>query len=75
MRNLLGDFYIRLLAFGALLVVLVLAYFAIQILLVPFVAALFVAYLFEPGIVELQRRGVERGNAFLLLLTATIVGI
>ena len=75
MKNLLGEFPLRLLAFAALLAVLALAFFAIEILLVPFVAALFVAYLFDPGIVILQQRGMERGTGFLLLLVLAIVSI
>ncbi len=75
MKNLFGEFPTRILAFGALLLALVLAFLAIQILLVPFVAALFVAYLFEPGVVILQQRGMDRGKAFLILLATAIAGI
>lgn len=75
MKNLFGEGSVRLLAFGGLIVALVLAFFAIQVLLVPFVGALFVAYLFDPVIVTLQRRGMDRGKAFLLLLGITFAGI
>ncbi|HLH32769.1 MAG TPA: AI-2E family transporter [Terriglobia bacterium] len=75
MKNLFGETPLRLLAFGGLLVILFLAFLAVQILLVPFVAALFVVYLFEPPIVVLQRRGMDRGKAFLILLAITFVGI
>jgi len=75
MKNLFGEAPVRLLAFAALLVCLFLAYLTIQILLVPFVAALFVVYLFEPVIVILQRRGMDRGKAFLALLCLTLIGI
>ena len=75
MKNLFGEGPLRVLAFAGLIVVLVLAFFAVQILLVPFVAALFVAYLFDPVIVILQRRGMDRGKAFLLLLGVTCAGV
>lgn len=75
MKNLFGELPVRLLAFGALLAVLVLAFFAVQILLVPFVAALFVVYLFDPAVMALQRRGMDRGKAFLILLGAAVVGV
>src|SRR6516225_8489736 len=75
MKNLFGEGPGRLLAFAGLLVALFLAFMAIQVLLVPFVSALFVAYLFDPAIVILQRRGMDRGKAFLLLLTITFVAV
>ncbi len=75
MKNLFGEIPARLLAFGALVVVLFLAFLAIQILLVPFVAALFVVYLFDPAIVALQRRGWERGRAFLAVAAVTAIGL
>src|SRR5262249_3044265 len=70
-----GEAPIRLLAFAGLLAGIVLAFLAIQILLVPFVAALFVVYLFEPVIVVLQRRGMDRGKAFLVVLSLTLIGL
>src|SRR5437764_12323565 len=70
-----GEFPVRILAFGALLLALVLAFLAVQILLVPFVAALFVVYLFDPGVIALQRRGMDRGKAFLILLAVSLVAI
>ncbi len=75
MKNLFGDLPLRLLALGGLLLAMVLLFFAVRVLLVPFVAALFVVYLFEPAITALQRRGMERGKAFLLLLLFTVVGV
>ena len=75
MKNLFGEAPVRLLAFGALLITLVLAFLAIQILIVPFVAAMFVVYLFDPVVIALQRRGMERGRAFLILLLITLVSI
>src|SRR5689334_1193363 len=75
MKNLFGEAPLRVLAFAGLIVCLFLAYLTIQILLVPFVAALFVVYLFEPVIVTLQRRGMDRGKAFLALLCLTLMGI
>lgn len=73
MKNLFGEFPVRILAFGVLLLALILAFLAIQILLVPFVAALFVVYLFDPAVVVLERRGMDRGHAFLLLLLLTLI--
>jgi predicted PurR-regulated permease PerM len=75
MKNLFGEAPVRILAFGGLLVALLLAFLAVRILLVPFVAALFVVYLFEPVIIILQRGGMDRGRAFLLLLGLTAAGI
>jgi len=73
MKSLIGDTPVRLLTFAALLVALTITFLALRILLVPFVAALFVVYLFEPGVVVLQRRGFERGPAFLLLLSLSLL--
>jgi predicted PurR-regulated permease PerM len=75
MKNLFGETPVRILAFAVLLVTLFLAFMAVRILLAPFVAALFVAYLFEPAIVILQRRGMDRGRAFLVLLSLTLLGM
>lgn len=75
MKNMFGETPLRFLAFGGLLAVLFLALLAVQILLVPFVAASFVVYLFDPAIMGLQRRGMERSKAFLILLCLTIFGI
>src|SRR5215475_57869 len=74
-KNLFGEAPLRILVIAGLLVAIFLAFLAIRILLVPFVAALFVAYLFEPVIVAMQRRGMDRGRAFLLLLGLTLFGI
>jgi Predicted permease len=75
MKQLLGDIPTRFIAITILLALLVLAFLTVRILLVPVVAASFVAYLFEPGVVSLQRRGVQRGPAFLLLLTTSVTAI
>ena len=75
MKNLFGEVPLRVLAFVLLLAALVLAFIAVRVLIVPFVAAMFVVYLFDPGITVLQRRGLERGNAFLILLMIALVGI
>ncbi|HYR86413.1 MAG TPA: AI-2E family transporter [Terriglobia bacterium] len=75
MKNLFGEAPLRVLAFVLLLVALVLAFLAIRILIVPFVAAMFVVYLFDPGITAFQRRGIERGNAFLILLIVALIAI
>lgn len=63
----------RILGLFILLGVLVLAFLTLKILLIPLVAASFVAYLFDPGVVALQRRGMQRGAAFgLLFLVSTL---
>jgi predicted PurR-regulated permease PerM len=73
--NPFGDLSLRVLLFVALLLGAVLLFFALEILLVPFVAALFVLYLFEPGVTALQRREMERGRAFLILLLLCLAGL
>lgn len=75
MKSLFGETGVRILALGALLLALILAVFVVQILLVPFVAALFVVYLFDPVILAMQRKGLDRGHAFLLLLILTVLSI
>jgi putative permease len=72
MKQLLGDIPTRFIAIIILLALLVLVFLTVRILLVPVVAASFVAYLFEPAVVSLQRRGMQRGLAFLLLLTTSV---
>ena len=62
MKSLFGETPTRILAFCALLISLILAFIAVEILAVPFVAALFVVYLFDPAVVALQRRGMDRGG-------------
>ena len=54
---------------------LLLTFLAIRILLVPFVAALFVVYLVDPAILAFQRRGMDRGKAFLILLCLSLISI
>ncbi len=71
MKRALGDSSTRILTFVILLAIFVFAVLTLKILLVPLVAASFVAYLFEPAIVAMQRRGMQRGTAFLLLLAAS----
>jgi predicted PurR-regulated permease PerM len=75
MKSVFGDTTIRVLAFAALLLGFVLVFVAIRVLLVPFVAALFVVYLFDPAIIVLRRRGIDPSNAFLVVLFVTLVAI
>jgi predicted PurR-regulated permease PerM len=75
MKSVFGDTTVRVLAFAALLLGFVLVFVAIRILLVPFVAALFVVYLFDPAIIVLRRRGIDPSNAFLVVLIVTLVAI
>jgi putative permease len=74
-KNIFGEMPLRILAFAGLLLVLLLAFLAVQILIVPFVAALFVVYLFDPAITVLQRRGIDPGKGFLILLFVTVAAI
>jgi predicted PurR-regulated permease PerM len=75
MKHILGDLPSRVLAFAIFLAVVGLAIYTLKILLVPVVAASFVTYLFDPAIVSMQRRGMERSKAFLVLLGVSILGI
>jgi len=75
MKHLFGEMPVRILAFGALLLVIVLGFLVLQILILPFVAALFVVYLFDPGITAMQRHGLEPGKAFLIILLLTVVAV
>jgi len=79
MKNLVGETpartLARILAFATLILALALLFVATRILLVPFVAALFVVYLFEPAVVAFQRRGIQRGSAFLVLLSLCVIAI
>lgn len=65
------------LLFGAAVAILaaILLILAIRVLLVPFVASLFLAYLFQPGLEILQRRGMSRGRAYLLIFAASTIVI
>jgi len=62
----------RPVAFVAVILVVFLGFLAIRVLLVPLVAAVFVVYLFDPGILALQRRGMDRNRAFLLLFSLSL---
>ncbi len=70
-----SDFVTRLLFLGALVLFLGLAYFTVRILLVPFIAALFLVYLFEPGVTRLGRREFTPGNAFLILFGSMVLAL
>jgi predicted PurR-regulated permease PerM len=75
MKQLIGEWSVRLLVITIVAAALVTFYFSIQILLVPFVAAVFLGYLFDPAMVPLQRRGMDRVNAYLLILVSTMIVI
>jgi predicted PurR-regulated permease PerM len=75
MKTLFGDLPLRIVGLAVVFCLVVLVVITIDILLVPFVAALFLAYLLEPGIIALQRRGMDRGNAFLVLLSCFVLGL
>ncbi|MBV8781992.1 MAG: AI-2E family transporter [Phycisphaerae bacterium] len=68
-----AEFPTKWFVVAAVLAVLIFAALTLKILLVPLVAASFVTYLFDPAIVILQRRGMERGAAFALLLGITVL--
>jgi len=65
----------RVFGIGGAVICLVLLALTIQVLLVPLVAAMFLAYLFEPGIEMLQRRGMSRGKAYLVVFGLSSVGL
>jgi predicted PurR-regulated permease PerM len=73
MKSLFGEMPTRILGLAILLIAGILLALTIRVLLVPCVAALFVAYLLEPVIVTLQRRGTDRGYSYLLLLAGIIL--
>jgi predicted PurR-regulated permease PerM len=75
MKKALSEWPTRTAAFVILAALLVLAFLTIKILLVPLVAASFVTYLFDPGVVVLQRRGLGRGPAFLLIFLVSAVAM
>lgn len=52
---------------AAAILLIALVALTIQVLLVPLVAAMFLAYLLEPGVEILQRRGMGRGKAYLIV--------
>ena len=66
MSGVFAEYTSRFLVLGGILIALVLVFFTISILIVPFVAALFVVYLVEPALTRLQRHSFSPGNAFLL---------
>ncbi len=75
MRPRSADLPTRILGLTLLLGVMALAFLTLRILLIPLVAASFVAYLFDPAVVALQRRGMQRGSAFGLLLAISLIAI
>lgn len=75
MKHRFDDLPSRVLGFAGLLILAALLVLTIKVLLVPFVAALFVVYLFDPVIEALQRQGLGRGKAFLLLTAISLMGI
>jgi predicted PurR-regulated permease PerM len=74
-KQLFDDFPVRLVGLAGFLILVVLVVMTVQVLLVPFVAAMFLAYLYDPVIEALQRRGVRRGRAYLLLFGLTLLAI
>jgi predicted PurR-regulated permease PerM len=74
-RKVFGEVPYRTFLFSTFVVVVLLTLLTVRILLIPLIAALFVVYLFEPGVLALQRRGLQRDRAFLVLLVLAAVGI
>jgi predicted PurR-regulated permease PerM len=64
-----------LVALAGVILLGILLVLTVQVLLVPLVAAMFLAYLFEPVIARLQRRGTERGRAYILVFAAATIGL
>ena len=75
MNGIASDYTTRLLLFGGLILALVVGFFAARILLVPFIAALFLVYIAEPAVIQLQRRNLSAATAFLLLLAVTVLAL
>ena len=73
MSGVFGEYTTRLLVLGGLVIALVLAFFTVRILLVPSIAALFLVYVSEPAIIALQRRNMNPGSAFLVLLGISVL--
>jgi predicted PurR-regulated permease PerM len=65
----------RMLGIGAAILFVLLLALTIQVLLVPLVAAMFLAYLFEPGIEGLQRRGMGRGQAYIVIFMLAAIAL
>jgi putative permease len=70
-----SEYATRFLLFGGLILGGFLAFFAARILLVPFVAALFLVYVFEPAVIQLRRKHLSASTAFVLLLAVTVLGV
>ena len=68
-----GNWPLRVATTLGVIAFAVLLFFTVRILLVPFVSAMFLAYLFEPAIAKLQRRGMDRGKAYIVLFSVTTV--
>jgi len=60
---------------AAALLFMLLLVLTLRVLLVPFVGAMFLAYLFEPGIEALQRRGMQRGKAYLVVFAVATAAV
>ncbi len=68
MKRIFGEIPGRIIGIAAAVAVIVLLILTVQVLIIPVVGAMFLAYLLDPGVVALQRRGMRRGNAFLVVL-------
>jgi predicted PurR-regulated permease PerM len=67
-KRIFGEIPGRIIGIAAAVAVIVLLILTVQVLIIPVVGAIFLAYLLEPGVVALQRRGMRRGNAFIVVL-------
>jgi putative permease len=73
MKRIFGDLPGRIFGIAIVAAVIILLILTVQVLIVPVVGAIFLAYLLDPGVVALQRRGMGRGNAFIVLLGVCLV--
>jgi len=67
-KRIIGEIPGRIIGIAAAVAAIVLLILTVQVLIIPIVGAMFLAYLLDPGVVALQRRGMRRGNAFVVVL-------
>ena len=68
MKRIIGEMPGRIIGIAMAAAAIILLILTVQVLIIPIVGAIFLAYLLEPGVVALQRRGMGRGNAFIIVL-------
>jgi len=71
-KRIIGDIPARIIGIAIAIAAIVLLVLTVQVLIIPIVGAIFLAYLLEPNVVTLQRKGMRRGNAFIVMLGACL---